>query len=185
MIEGLLMYSRLTTREVSPEVVDLNEAVEQLLQLELAALLEEEAATVEVPQPLPKVWAVPVQMNQLLQNLINNGIKYHREGIQPRIVITAEQIAQDILRIEVEDNGIGIKEEFHRDIFAMFRRLHSRRDYQGSGIGLAVCKKIVEKHGGQIGVESKEGEGASFWFTLSLAHQAEKPAEQLQGMVQG
>ncbi len=153
MIEGLLMYSRLNTKEVPPEVVDLNEAVEQLVQLELAAVLEEAGATVEVPQPLPKVWAVPVQMNQLLQNLINNGIKYHREQIQPRIVITAKRIAQDTVRIEVRDNGIGIKEEFHGDIFAMFRRLHSRRKYEGSGIGLAVCKKIVEKHGGQIGVE--------------------------------
>ena len=184
MIEGLLMYSRLTTREVSPEVVDLNEALEQLLQLELAALLEEEAATVEVPQPLPKVWAVPVQMNQLLQNLISNGIKYHREELQPRIVITAKQIAQDTLRIEVQDNGIGIKEEFHGDVFAMFRRLHSRREYEGTGIGLAVCKKIVEKHGGQIGVESKQGQGATFWFTLSLAQQAEQATEQMQNMIQ-
>jgi len=185
MIEGLLVYSRLTTREVSPEVVDLNETVQQLVELELAAMLEETAATIEVPQPLPKVWAVPLQMNQLLQNLIVNGIKYRREEIQPKIVITAERIAQDTLRIEVQDNGIGIKEEFHGDIFAMFRRLHSRRDYEGSGIGLAVCKKIVEKHGGQIGVESKQGQGAIFWFTLSLAKQEEESAERLQHVAQG
>ena len=185
MIEGLLVYSRLTTREIAPEVVDLNETLEQLVQLELAAALEEADATIEVPQPLSKVWAVPVQMNQLLQNLIINGIKYRREDIQSKIVITAKRIAQDTLRIEIQDNGIGIKEEFHADIFAMFRRLHSRRKYDGTGIGLAVCKKIVEKHGGQIGVESKPGQGATFWFTLSLAKQAEMPTEQLQNMIQG
>jgi len=185
MIEGLLVYSRLTTKEVSPELVDLNETVEQLVELELAAVLEETAATVEVPQPLPKVWAVPLQISQLLQNLIGNGIKYRREEIQPRIVITAKRIAQDTLRIEVQDNGIGIKEEFHGDIFAMFRRLHSRQKYEGAGIGLAVCKKTVEKHGGQIGVESKQGQGATFWFTLSLAKQVEEPAERLQNVVQG
>ena len=184
MIEGLLVYSRLTTREVAPEVVDLNETLEQLAQLELGALLEETDATIEVPQPLPKVWAVPLQINQLLQNLIVNGIKYRRQNTQPKIVITAKRIAQDTLRIEVRDNGIGIKEEFHADIFAMFRRLHSRKKYDGTGIGLAICKKIVEKHGGQIGVESKQGQGATFWFTLSLAQQAEKQAEQLQNMVQ-
>ncbi len=185
MIEGLLVYSRLTTREVSPEVVDLNETVEQLVQLELAVVLQETAATIEVPQPLPKVWAVPVQMNQLLQNLIVNGIKYRREETQPKIVITAKRLAQDTIRIEVQDNGIGIKEEFHADIFAMFRRLHSRQKYEGAGIGLAVCKKIVEKHGGQIGVESKQGQGATFWFTLSLAKQEEESAERLQHVVQG
>ncbi|MCK4850261.1 MAG: HAMP domain-containing protein [Phycisphaerae bacterium] len=185
MIEGLLVYSRLYTKEAPPEVVDLNETVEQVIQLELAALLQETAATIEVPQPLPKVWAVPLQMNQLLQNLIGNGIKYRREEIQPRIIVTAKRIAQDTLRIEVQDNGIGIKEEFHGDIFAMFRRLHSRQEYEGAGIGLAVCKKIVEKHGGQIGVESKQGQGATFWFTLSLAKQEEESAERLQNVVQG
>ena len=171
MIEGLLTYSRLNTRQAQPETVDLNEVVEQLRQLELAVMLEETDGEIEIPQLLPKVTAEPAQVRQLMQNLIANGIKYCRQGIPPRIVITAEQLDSDNVRVEVRDNGIGIKDEYQRGIFKMFKRLHSRREYDGAGIGLAVCKKIVEKHNGSIGVESKQGEGSVFWFTLAPAQE--------------
>lgn len=169
MIEGLLTYSRLNTTPIQLEPVDLNEIVQQLRHLELAAMLEETDGEIEVPQLLPKVTAEPAQARQLMQNLIANGIKYRRQGIPPRIVITAEQLPGDTIRVEVQDNGIGIKDEYQRDIFKMFKRLHSRREYDGAGIGLAVCKKMIEKHNGSIGVESKEGEGSVFWFTLAPA----------------
>jgi len=169
MIQGLLTYSRLNTRQAQPEPVDLNEIVEQLRHLELAVMLEETDGEIEIPQLLPEVAAEPAQARQLMQNLLANGIKYRREGIPPRIVITAEQLDGDSVRVEVRDNGIGIKDEYQRGIFKMFKRLHSRREYDGAGIGLAVCKKIVEKHNGSIGVESKQGEGSVFWFTLAPA----------------
>jgi PAS domain S-box-containing protein len=172
MIEGLLAYSHIDTQEVPFEVVDLNEIVEQLQQLELAEALEETGGTIEIPQPLPKVQSNLIQIRQLLQNLIGNAIRYHRDQVRPQIVIRAKQIDNDKVRIEVRDNGIGIEPEYHNDIFTMFRRLHSRRKYEGAGIGLAVCKKIVERHNGQIGVESKGGEGSTFWFTLSAANEA-------------
>ncbi len=169
MIDGLLTYSRVAAKATAFETVDLNEIVEQLRTLELAKLLEETGTAIEVPQPLPKVQAEPVQMRQLLQNLIANGIKYRREGIQPRIVIKAEQIADGKVRVEIQDNGIGIAKEYQRDVFKMFKRLHSRQKYEGTGIGLAVCKKIVERHNGQIGVESEAGAGSTFWFTLPVS----------------
>jgi signal transduction histidine kinase len=169
MIEGLLTYSRLNAEKASFGAVDLNEIIQQLQQLELATMLEETNGAIEVPRSLPRVKADSVQMRQLLQNLIANGINYRRQGTPPQIVITAKRLNNDKVRIEVSDNGIGIKEEFHEDVFKMFKRLQSRRKYEGAGIGLAVCKKIVDNHGGRIGVESKEGEGSTFWFILSAA----------------
>jgi PAS domain S-box-containing protein len=172
MIEGLLTYSRVNTKDVAYQTVDVNKIIEQFRQLELATLLEETGATIEVPEPLPKVQADPVQIKQLLQNLIANGIKYCAKGTKPRIVIRAKKTTENKIRIEVQDNGIGIKKEYHDDIFTMFRRLHSREEYEGTGIGLSVCKKIVERHNGQIGVESEVGAGSTFWFTLPTAKEA-------------
>jgi light-regulated signal transduction histidine kinase (bacteriophytochrome) len=172
MIDGLLTYSRANTKDILLEIVDLNEVIERLKELELGMLLEETGSIIEVPQPLPKVHADPVQMEQLLQNLIANGIKYRKEGVKPRITIKAKEVPDNKVRIEVQDNGIGIAPEYYNEIFKMFKRLHSRREYDGCGIGLSVCKKIVERHGGQIGIESKLDAGSTFWFTILLAKDA-------------
>lgn len=166
MIEGLLTYSRVSTKMLPPQAVDLNEIISQLQQLELAVVLQEKKAIVEVPQLLPCVNADPVQVRQLLQNLIANGIKYQSKGNVPKITISCKPAAEGMIRIEVADNGIGIKPEYQASIFTMFKRLHSREEYEGTGIGLSVCKKIVERHGGQIGVESEYGKGSRFWFTM-------------------
>jgi signal transduction histidine kinase len=168
MIDGLLTYSRVNTKGTPFETVDLNEIIERLKELELGMLLEETGSIIEVPQTLPKVHADPIQMEQLLQNLIANGIKYRKEGVKPRITIKAKEDSDNKVRIEVQDNGIGIAPEYHDEIFKMFKRLHSRRKYDGCGIGLSVCKKIVERHGGLIGIESKPDIGSTFWFTISL-----------------
>jgi len=166
MIDALLTYARLTTRAKPPEQVDLNKVIEDLKKLELATLLDEMRGIIHVPKPLPPVQADPSQMHQLFQNLIGNGLKFHKEGIPPEIIIRAHGVENKMIRIEVEDNGIGIDEKYHEQLFVMFKRLHPREQYEGTGIGLAVCKKIVERHGGNIGVKSTPGKGSTFWFTL-------------------
>jgi len=176
MIEGLLAYSRVSAKGQSAETVNLNDIVEQLRQLELSILLEEKHTTLDIPQPLPEVDVDPVQIRQLMQNLIANGMKYQTKGNTPQITITSRPAADGMVRINITDNGIGIAPEFHQSIFVMFKRLHSRSQYEGTGIGLAVCKKIVERHGGQIGVESEPGKGSTFWFTVPAAISKTKPA---------
>jgi signal transduction histidine kinase len=169
MIEGLLVYSRVSTKANPAETVDLNEIVKQLRQIELSIMLEEKQATVEVPKPLPCVEVDPVQIRQLMQNFIANGIKYQAKGNVPHITITSKPAADGMVRIEVTDNGIGIAPEHQGVIFAMFKRLHSKNEYEGAGIGLAVCKKIAERHGGKVGIESEPGKGSTFWFTVPAA----------------
>jgi PAS domain S-box-containing protein len=178
MIEGLLAYSRISTQAQPHQAVDLNEIVKQLQQFELSVLLEEKHATIEIPQPLPCVEADPVQIRQLMQNLIANGVKYQKKGNMPHITITTKPAADGMVRIEVTDNGIGIASEYQQSIFTMFRRLHSRDEYEGTGIGLAVCKKIVERHGGKISVESQPDKGSTFWFTTPMAQKTAAVAEE-------
>jgi PAS domain S-box-containing protein len=172
MIEDLLVYSRVNTKTQPPETVDLNEILKQLRQLELSIILQEKQVILEVPQSLPFISADPDQMRQLMQNLITNGIKYQSKGNIPRVTITSKPAVNGMVRIEISDNGIGIKAEFQQSIFVMFKRLHSRGEYEGTGIGLAVCRKIVERHGGQIGVESEYGKGSTFWFTMPATAKA-------------
>jgi signal transduction histidine kinase len=166
MIEDLINYSRINTKVTAFETVDLNETIKQLEESELMTMIEETGALIEIPQSMPKVHADPVLIRQLLQNLIINGIEYRREDIRPRILIRAGRIAENKVRIELQDNGVGIDEKHHKDIFKMFIRLHSKQKNKVAGTGLAVCKKIVDIHGGQIGVESKVGVGSKFWFIL-------------------
>jgi len=166
MIDDLLTYSRITTRAEPSERVDLNEVIEDVKSLMLAALLDETKGTIHVPEPLPSVQGDSLQMHQLFQNLIGNGLKFRREGIPPEITIRAQQIEGNMVRVEVQDNGIGIEGKYHEQVFTMLKRLHSQARYKGTGIGLAICKKVVERHGGDIGVKSTPGEGSTFWFTL-------------------
>lgn len=170
MIEELLAYSRVSSKTQSTQIVDLNEIVEQLQQIELSVVLQEKQATIEIPQSLPLVEADPVQIRQLMQNLIGNGIKYQKKDNKPHIIITSKFAADGMARIEISDNGIGIKPEYHGAIFVMFKRLHSRSEYEGTGIGLAICKKIAERQGGKIGVESEPDKGSTFWFTIPMAN---------------
>lgn len=168
MIEGLLVYSRVSTQAQPSQNVNLNEIVMQLQQFELSVLIEEKKVTIDA-QSLPWVEADLAQLRQLMQNLIANGIKYQKKGNTPHITITSKPAPDGMVRIEITDNGIGIKPEFQGAIFTMFKRLHSREEYEGTGIGLAVCKKIVERHGGKIGVESQPDKGSTFWFTMQVA----------------
>jgi len=171
MIEGLLVYSRVSTKAHSAETVNLNNTVKEIGRLELSVAIEEKKAIIDVPQPLPEVDVDPVQIRQLMQNLIANGMKYQAKDNVPHITITSKPVANGMVRINITDNGIGIASEFQQAIFIMFKRLHSRNEYEGTGIGLAVCKKIVERHGGKIGVESEQGKGSTFWFTVPAVNE--------------
>lgn len=163
LINDLLLYSRVSTKAKPMARVDLNDVVEDLRNVELATELEEVGGVIEVPEPLPAVHADPSQMHQLLQNLIGNGLKYYRDGVSPVVTIRGKTEGNEV-RIEIKDNGIGISDAHFEKIFMMFQRLHT--DDRGTGVGLAVCKRIVGRHGGEIGVESTPGEGSTFWFTI-------------------
>jgi chemotaxis family two-component system sensor kinase Cph1 len=129
MIEGLLSYSRVSTKGQPAEVIDLNKLIKQLIELELAVLIDEKNVKLEIPQELPFVKADPVQLRQLIQNLIANGIKYQPKDNTPQITITAEADQNNMVRINISDNGIGISPEHHQNVFAMFKRLHTANEF--------------------------------------------------------
>lgn len=162
LINELLEYSRIGTKGQNFPPTLLGEVLRHVLSL-LEVSIKENNATVTF-NPLPMLPADRFQMEQLFQNLISNAMKYHtKEPI--KIHITAEKRGVEWL-FSVSDNGIGIDPKYHETIFVIFKRLHAAKDYPGTGIGLALCKKIVEWHGGKIWVESKPGAGSTFFFTL-------------------
>jgi PAS domain S-box-containing protein len=166
MINDLLVYSRITTRAKPFQPVDLNQVVDNLRNFELASAFEETKGEIIIPNPLLVVFGDASQIHELLQNLIANSLKFHRDDIPPRITISSSPTRGNKVRVTVRDNGIGIDPKYHEQIFVMFKRLHPRIRYKGTGIGLAVCKKIVQRHGGEIGIESIPEDGTVFWFTL-------------------
>jgi len=166
MIDDLLTYSRITTKTRPFQSVDLNQVVENLRHFELSAAIEETKGEILIPSPLLVVYGDPSQIHQLLQNLIANGLKFHKDGIPPKITITSYPTHNNMVHCNIQDNGIGIDPKYHGQIFVMFKRLHAPTRYKGTGIGLAVCKKIVQRHNGEIGVKSIAGEGTTFWFRL-------------------
>ena len=164
LINDLLAYSRLGTRGQEFEPADCNAAVQQsLCNLQIAIAEKKAVITCDA---MPTVMADESQLVQLFQNLIANSIKFCRQDI-PLIQIAARREESEWL-LCVRDNGIGIDPEYADRIFIIFGRLHGRREYPGTGIGLAMCKRIVERHGGRIWVESQEGEGATFYFSIPI-----------------
>jgi signal transduction histidine kinase len=168
LIRDLLALAKVGMQDKRFESTDCERIVDHALKNLEVALQESGAAITR--DPLPTVLADPTQLLQLFQNLIGNAIAYRGEA-PPRIHVSAERRADQWL-FRVQDNGIGIDPKNHRDIFIIFKRLHSDDQYQGTGIGLALCKRIVERHGGQIWVESQLGQGSVFHFTLSAAQSA-------------
>ncbi|HEX4087038.1 MAG TPA: ATP-binding protein [Chthoniobacteraceae bacterium] len=165
-IAGLLHYSRVGTEPRIMEEVNLDEVLDAALE-NLRMAIAESGALIE-RQGLPRVKGDARQLAQLFQNLVGNALKFRKPGQPPHIQITAGP-AGDFWQISVRDNGIGLNPQFSGRVFIIFQRLHTREEYEGTGLGLAICKKIVERHGGRIWVESKEGEGATFSFTLPAA----------------
>lgn len=171
LIRALLDYSRTTSNEVEFEPVDMGEAAGAALE-NLHVAVEQADGSVEIGG-LPLVMGNHVQLMRLLQNLIGNGIKYRAPGRSPEVRVSAERSGADWVFV-VADNGIGIADQHAEQIFQIFQRLHARGEYEGTGIGLAVCRKIVEQHGGRIWVEGVPGEGSSFFFTLPVPDGAMK-----------
>jgi light-regulated signal transduction histidine kinase (bacteriophytochrome) len=162
LIQDLLTFSRVGTRGESLEATDANVVLEGVIQ-NLKAAIAESGASVTF-DPLPWVMADPGQMEQLLMNLLGNALKF-RGTEAPKVHVTSVRAGR-FERFSVRDNGIGIDPQFFDRIFVIFQRLHGRDDYPGTGVGLAVCKKIVERHGGRIWVESTPGAGTNFHFTM-------------------
>ena len=179
MINDLLIFSRVTTRGKDFEPVDLEKVLSDAID-NLKIAIEENKATI-IHDPLPKVMADEPQMVRLLQNIIGNAIKFH--GQEPPIIHVGAKEEMEEWAISVKDNGIGIDKKFFDHLFIVFQRLHTRDQYPGTGIGLAVCKKTVERHGGRIWVESEgEGKGSAFTFTLPkrALNKKVEPAKSLQ-----
>ena len=164
LINDLLSYSRVGRAELTLVPASLEEILKGTLS-NLQALIQESGAEIS-HDPLPTLQVNPHQMGQLLQNLITNGIKFH-DHRAPRIHLSARQEGQEWV-IAVRDHGIGFDPQYVEGIFKVFKRLHSKEQYPGTGIGLAICKKIVERHGGRIWAESEPGRGATFYFTIPV-----------------
>lgn len=164
LLNDLLQFSRVGTRANPFEPVELEEVVQGAIK-NLERYIEENGAEVSVLSSLPEVAADKHQLIQLFQNLIQNGIKFNNDE-RPKITIEARE-QQDHWQFSILDNGPGIAEKHQEKIFVIFQRLQKREVHDGSGIGLAICKKIVERHGGNIWVDSEPGQGAAFCFTIA------------------
>ncbi len=164
LISDLLEYGQLAHRDLPAEAVNLEDEVHHAL-MELAQDIKARAARMEVHRPLQPVWANATVMRQILLNLVSNALKFVRSGTTPHVVIRTEATF-DRVRLWVEDNGIGIEPAFHEKIFQIFQRLHANEIFPGTGIGLAIVKKGVERMGGKIGLESQLGKGSRFWIDL-------------------
>lgn len=161
LLNNLLTYSRISTRESSPERVDMNQLLKKVLD-NLKIVITEKQVKIE-SEKLPVIHADESQMIQLLQNLIDNAIKFSKTV--PHIRISCNKDGDSYI-FKVKDRGIGIEKEYYEKIFRIFQKLHNNLEYSGTGVGLAICKSIVERHGGTIWLESQPGEGSTFYFSI-------------------
>jgi light-regulated signal transduction histidine kinase (bacteriophytochrome) len=172
LINDLLGYSRVTTKAQPFLPTNLQTIASEVLS-DLEARIDETGGDV-VTGELPTIDADELQMRQLFQNLIANALKFRKPDTPPKVEITSDVSDGNVVQIFVKDNGIGFDEKYLDRIFTPFQRLHARNEYEGTGIGLAVCRKIVERHGGSLTATSTAGEGATFIATLPLRHNKEK-----------
>lgn len=164
LINDLLVYSKVTTQSLPFVKIDCNKIIEDTL-LDLETRIHLSRGTINVDK-LPDIEADPVQMRQLFQNLISNALKYRKEDVAPVVNISSRSGDNGFVTIRIEDNGLGFDEKYKERIFQLFQRLHGRTAYEGTGIGLSICKKIIEHHNGTITVSSTPGVGTSFIVSL-------------------
>jgi PAS domain S-box-containing protein len=164
LLSGLLEFSRVTTRAKQPTKVNCQEMAQQVIRdLELAIL--DSNADIIIAKELPEINIYDLHFRQLLQNLIANAIKFKKKDVNPQVIINYD-VKDRCYQFSIADNGIGISEQYYDRIFEIFRRLHTQDQYEGTGTGLAICKKIANFYGGTIWVESVEGKGSTFYFTI-------------------
>jgi light-regulated signal transduction histidine kinase (bacteriophytochrome) len=163
LIDGLLSYSRIPAGNQPLQRIDLKSVMSEVIQ-DLEVRIGETKGRVEVGE-LPFISADPLQMRELFQNLIGNALKYHRDGVPPVVVVSAER-RNDTVEISVSDNGIGFDSKYQDRIFGIFQRLVGKNEFEGTGVGLAICKKIVQKHNGTISARGEPGRGATFTIRL-------------------
>ncbi|HEY0139877.1 MAG TPA: ATP-binding protein [Thermoanaerobaculia bacterium] len=178
LINDLLSFSRVTTKAQPFVRVDLAETAREVIH-DLEVRLHDSGGRVELGA-LPVIEADALQMRQLLQNLVANALKFQRPGVPPLVAIGAEirgAPRHEVCRLTVADNGIGFEEKYADRIFTLFERLHARSNYEGTGIGLAICRKIAERHGGEIRAHGRPNEGATFIVTLPLRQEANRDRE--------
>jgi PAS domain S-box-containing protein len=166
LIEDLLTYSQVSTRAQSFVSTDLAGIARDVIA-DLETTIADEGGRIELGE-LPVIDADPMQMRRLFQNLVGNALKYRRKDESPVVQLSSSHPGARQLTITVKDNGIGFNDQYAEKIFKMFERLHGRMEYEGSGIGLAICRKIVERHGGTITATSTAGQGATFNVTLPI-----------------
>jgi signal transduction histidine kinase len=164
LIEELLAFGRLSNQDLPRRNVDLTTAFRGALA-QHADAIKETGATIELPEKLPSVWANPTIVEQIASNLIGNAIKFVPTGTTPHVRVEVEDRGK-YARVWVKDNGIGIEPAYHKKIFGIFERLHTDKIFRGTGIGLAIVEKGVERMGGKAGVESEAGKGSQFWIEL-------------------
>jgi light-regulated signal transduction histidine kinase (bacteriophytochrome) len=174
LIHDLLTYSRVTTDAKPFEEISLNQVIEDVVA-DLQVRIEETEGRVEVGE-LPSLYADAVQIRRLLQNLIDNGLKFHKAGQPPVVNVSGDILESDekLCRVIVKDNGVGFEKKYLEKVFAPFQRLHGRSEYEGTGIGMATCRKIVERHNGDITAESEPDKGSTFIITLPIEQPKEK-----------
>ena len=168
LIQDLLAFSRVTTKPQDIKQIDLNVILEDVLS-DLETRITDKKGKVVI-EKLPAVWADPTHMRQLFQNLIGNALKFHKPDMPPQVKVSMHPRGRDdkYYEIHIKDNGIGFDEKYLDRIFSVFQRLHGKDVYDGTGIGLAVCRKIVERYGGKIDAKSKPGAGSTFIIKLPI-----------------
>lgn len=184
LIDALLTYSRVSTKAQPFVLVDLNQIARDVLS-DLENQVERVGGQVQIGE-LTEIEADPMQMRQLMQNLISNGLKFHRPDVPPVVTVSGTWLSDPAVtapagltyQLTIADNGIGFESQYATQIFQVFQRLHGRNEYEGTGVGLAICRKIVERHDGAIVAVGTPGEGASFIITLPACHPVEPVIEE-------
>jgi PAS domain S-box-containing protein len=171
LLDNLLQYSRLSSQTVPLGPVDLGPKLGTIVA-ELSREIQAANAQIQVHEPLPVVCGNATLIEQVLSNLVSNALKFVRPGVKPAILLRAETRGS-MVRLWVEDNGIGIAPQYQHELFGVFQRLHSADEFPGTGVGLAIVKRAVERMGGSVGVESELGKGSKFWIELAKANAGE------------